>query len=272
MTGLIDADGLVYVIAWNHREHDDVVEVKNTCDDFIRTILATVQATSYIGSFSSKENFRHRGYLYAPYKGLRPEKPEWFTRWEPVIKDHYCDRWGFLVPEDLEADDIIAAAAEVFRSESRPCVVCSPDKDLRQISGYHFDYKKQEFGIVRVEADEAVLNMARQLLTGDTSDNIKGVTGMGPVKADKFLKTIENPEIMLYHAIKGQYRKAFGEKYGEEIYQQTFNSIQLMCSAHVYWPQYQEKIHQAIQNHLKEFDPTDTCSDFTMAFNPFGGL
>ncbi|MDD9816698.1 MAG: hypothetical protein OXU61_00955, partial [Gammaproteobacteria bacterium] len=64
-------------------------------------------------------------------------------------------------------------------------VIAGIDKDLKQIPGNHYNFNKQlhEF----VDDDNANLNLMLQCLTGDTSDNIPGIKGIGPAKAGKIL-------------------------------------------------------------------------------------
>jgi len=38
---LIDADSLIYIIAWNHKESSEV-DVKEACDTFLRDILLII--------------------------------------------------------------------------------------------------------------------------------------------------------------------------------------------------------------------------------------
>jgi len=239
MKALIDADGMVYVIAWNHRDSSSEVDVQNTCDDFVRCILGLTQADTYLGVFSPKECFRHRDYKYNIYKGQRPEKPDWFKQWEQTIKNYLCERWGFFVAWDLEADDIVAALA----TEDDNCIICSPDKDLRQVPGLHFDYKKQELGIVRVSYNEACDNFWLQMLTGDDSDNVNGVPGLGPVKAKALLKNIELPDLQTPSTVKAAYVKYFGIHYGPIIFYETMRTLMLMGKSHEYWNLYAEYVN-----------------------------
>jgi len=250
MTALIDADGMAYVIAWNHRDSSNGTEVENTCDDFVRCILGLTQCDTYIGVFSPKECFRHRDYKYNVYKGQRPDKPEWFTKWEQFIKDYLCERWGFFVAQDLEADDVVSALAD------DNCIICSPDKDLRQVSGLHFDYKKQDLGVTRVSHDEACDNFWLQMLTGDDSDNVNGVPGLGPVKAKALLKNIELPGLQTPSAVKAAYVKYFGIHYGPIIFYETKRTLQLMGPSHEYWNLYVEYLH-SLRNNIQHFNLND---------------
>lgn len=238
MTALIDADSIMYILAYNHREHTDVKVVTDACDDFAHTILTMVRADDYIGTFSAESNFRYKVYRYAKYKGERPEKPEWFKFWEPIIKQHFIDKWKFVVPEDLEADDIVCALAE---NNEGNCIICSPDKDMKQIIGLHYDYKKTDAVPMIVDSVQANYFFWLQMLTGDGTDNIKGVPGLGEVKAKKILDAVDDPVLYL-STVVGEYRRYFGDHYGPIIAAETRLTIQLMSSKHPLWKEYSEQI------------------------------
>lgn len=231
---LIDADSIVYIIAWNHK--DSLVSlVEQACDSMVETILQKTQATHYFGTFSSSENFRHREYLVAPYKGNRPPKPEWVKEWEDVINSHLVNKWNFFVPVDLEADDVISYLSQSLEEE---VIICSPDKDMKQLVGLHFDYKDLGTAeIIEVQCKEAEKTFWTQVLTGDTTDNIKGVPGLGPAKVQKLFEGITN-EIDFHMTVLNAFKGYYGEYYGQLIYQQTVDAVQLMGKYHSHWKQY----------------------------------
>lgn len=232
MTSLIDADSLIHIISYNYRiatpeDKGAIDEVRAAVDSFINMILTMTQATHYVGAIGNKDGtcFRQRIYRYAKYKGNRPPTHEWVVNWKPTIRDQMTKVWGFINSPLLEADDIIASMVKFCNSFKQSCVICSPDKDLKQIAGTHFDYKKQEDVWKIVSPVDAWYNFCLQLLTGDSGDNIAGVPGLGPVKAEKLLKDIE--PVQYLSTIKLAYCKYFGEYYGPIIYQETYECIKL---------------------------------------------
>jgi len=240
---LVDADSIVYVIAYNHKESLESL-VLESCDSIYKMIMEGSQATHHFGSFSPKVSFRDKEYLYAPYKGTRPTKPEWVTQWESTIKNYFVETYGFVTPKYLEADDIVSAASVLH--EGSEIVICSPDKDMKQLPGLHFDYKKPSEGIKVVSQYEASINFWTQMLCGDEVDNIKGVPGLGPKKvAELFSKVLRNSDCFdmeLHFLVKEQYTKYFGEYYGTIIYDQTYNSVKMLMPSHPYWEIYKEEI------------------------------
>ena len=263
MIALIDADSIVYIVAWKYKEYQDIAvdEVLRNCDEFVNAILKSVNATHYLGSFSDSHNFRHRIYKYAPYKGTRKEKEPWLVFWEPIIKDHFTEKWGFVIPEDIEADDVISAAAVMLEG---PVTVCSPDKDMRQIAGIHFDYRKPSEGTKVVDMEQAELNFWMQVIMGDATDNIKGVPGLGEVKVAAMFK---GQEVLFYSTIaRSAYVKYFGDHYGDLIFQQTVNTVKLLGQHHSEYPTYCAQLKLIMQTYVKEIQaPVDTLDGTRLA-------
>jgi 5'-3' exonuclease len=272
MTALIDADSLVYVIGYNFRDsnHEDAQvqeEVKANCDLFLRDILTMTGAEMYLGVFSvpSAENFRTALYKYSVYKGNRGEKPEYMTRWEDVIKSHYIMQHGFFVPAvPVEADDVLAAVAHEFTRTNKLHVICSPDKDLRQVPGVHYDYRrKTEEGqyseLFHVSEEEAYWNFWTQMLTGDSGDCVAGIPGMGEVKARKFIQELKEncSKVETAHRVLGCYRKYFGDYYGDIIFKETLHTLRLLCPLHPLYGQYEKAMLLYSSTAVKELRRTD---------------
>jgi 5'-3' exonuclease len=255
MIALIDADSLVYIIGWNYREVIGGVpeQVHASCDNMLRDILTLTQADQYIGAFSSPKCFRHECYKYNTYKSGRPEKAEWLVYWEPIIKDYFINKYQFFSYPNLEADDVVAAYANLFKD--RPWVICSPDKDMKQIPGLHYDYRQKtdvsmdtQVRIVKITEDEADYNFWLQMLTGDEGDAVAGIPGLGPVKAKKLLSEVVD-HMMYMTTVRGAYKKYFGPHYGNIIYWETFNTLQLLHTMHTYWSTF-EQLFTPLENRL----------------------
>lgn len=140
--------------------------------------------------------FRHR--IDAEYKaGRPPHPPELISQIQRVVP--VCRALGLLTlqVEDVEADDVIATLARLARQEGHATWVVSPDKDLLQLvsddapatSIFHPQTSKplDEAGVrarLGVGPEQALDYFA---LTGDTSDNIAGVKGVGAKAAQALI-------------------------------------------------------------------------------------
>jgi hypothetical protein len=151
--------------------------IQDRIDQRIEQILIETEATSWQGYLTGKGNFRNVIATIKPYKGTRvpADRPFWYQAvYNYLEKDRGC-----LVVEGIEADDAISTAATHGRPES---IICSKDKDLKQIHGWHYSWTG--FGQsgsypYYIPEEEALRNFYGQLLTGDPTDNIPGLWGVG---------------------------------------------------------------------------------------------
>lgn len=219
---LIDADSIVYILAWKHRDDPEAFGLEHSIDSFIESILVSTNADCVIGAFTADTHFRYPIYKYADYKGHRGEKPIWVSDIELRAMHYMMDNYKFIKPNYIEADDVLSYIPQILPKDTYEFVYCSPDKDLKQLAGVHYDYRT--LTTVVISEQEAMYNLAYQLLIGDVTDNIKGIPGIGKVKAAKILKDYT-------HHLSGvfqEYIKAFGEYYGNIIYEQTFLAVSLL--------------------------------------------
>ncbi|MCL2067853.1 MAG: DNA polymerase I [Treponema sp.] len=159
--------------------------------------------------FDSKgPTFRHK--MYDEYKANRQKTPEDLHEQVPLVQE-FLAALGVpsLGAEGFEADDIIAALAEKCREESRQCYIISSDKDLLQLVGDGIFELRPSKNSKAVTQNEAAAGPAWDLigpnevkaewgvspgkvldllsLTGDASDNIPGVKGIGEKTAVKLM-------------------------------------------------------------------------------------
>ena len=103
-----------------------------------------------------------------------------------------------LRADGYEADDVIATLAEQCRQSARPCWILSGDKDILQLIGGNIRLLAQERGTAdMVEYSREKVHELRGIypeqvvdflaLTGDASDNVPGVPGIGEKTAQKLL-------------------------------------------------------------------------------------
>lgn len=200
LTSLIDADSLIYIVGYNNRDVDDTEIVSDSIDQFIHDILVKNRARQFAGFFSDKITFRHQ--LYPEYKANRREIDPGIAKWKPYIIEYCMQMWHFDLIDNLEADDAVAC----LQLHMQNTTICSPDKDLRQIPGNHFDYKKNQK--IYISEEEGVYNWAYQMLVGDSGDNIKGLPGCGKVGAEKHLFGVDTS--LAKDVVEAQYLLKFG--------------------------------------------------------------
>lgn len=215
MRALIDADNLSFACAASAEEED--VEVACTrADSFIENILAETGATEYELWFSGDNNFRYN--VYPEYKGNR--KASYRPLWEKEVKQYITEKWEANWTDGIEADDMLGIRqTELVTGQGTwldpddfgASIICAIDKDLNQIKGLHYNWELRRLGevvrekrIYTVSNEEADYWFFYQLLVGDTTDNIKGVKGIGPKKAAGILHGCESNRER-YEAVLGRY-------------------------------------------------------------------
>ena len=141
--------------------------------------------------------FRHE--RFSQYKANREKAPADLHAQVPVIEE-ILSALGVpcLRADGFEADDVIATLAEDCRKSGRPCWILSGDKDILQLIGGNVRLLAQEKGsseIVEYSRErvfesrgvypEQIVDFLA--LTGDSSDNVPGVAGVGEKTALKLL-------------------------------------------------------------------------------------
>jgi len=152
--------------------------------------------------------FRHQ--LYGAYKANRPPMPEDLIPQIPYIRQMVAAyRIMRLEQDDQEADDLIASATRKMVAQGYRVVIVSGDKDLLQLVSPEVSLwdpmndrvmdevaVKEKYGVTPSQLLDYFA------LTGDTSDNIPGVPGIGPKSAQKLISQYGTLE-QLYQDIDG---------------------------------------------------------------------
>lgn len=190
---------------WNHaymEEHEHTEPLGHTLHTakmIINRTLEDTDAEEYKIYLSGASNFRDEVATLQPYKGNRKDarKP---THLED-IRNYLRERYNAILVEGIEADDQISIEArKINASQGRLAVVCSVDKDLKQIPGLHYNFATKEHDYVSDE--EALVFLYTQILMGDPVDNIQGIKGIGPKKAAKILNGAKQEEEMWERVVK----------------------------------------------------------------------
>ena len=204
---LIDFDILVYRVGFsteNEPEHVALVRM----DNYIEEVLYGSQASEYEGFLTGGNNFRKK--IYPAYKANRRNVPK--PKHIQALRQHLIDVEGAVVSDGQEADD------ELGIRQTHETIICSVDKDLLMIPGRHFNFVKQEHSTV--SNAEGRYNFYRQLLTGDTTDNIPGLWKVGPVKAAAMLDgctTKEEYNAVVFKAYQQEFNLCSDEEVKKHI-------------------------------------------------------
>lgn len=162
-----DVHGIDYNEIIKHHDAATIDKAMEAVDTMMEGIIGATSADSHVGFLSGERNFRHDVAKTQPYKGNRKEanKPHLFVE----IREWLVDKWGVQVVDGIEADDALGIHA------SDDTIICTIDKDLLQVPGWHYNWQKRAF--IEVTQRDGDINFWSQMLTGDRTDNI-----LGPVK------------------------------------------------------------------------------------------
>tara|TARA_R110000803_G_C11938677_1_gene316292 strand:- start:127 stop:840 length:714 start_codon:yes stop_codon:yes gene_type:complete len=196
---LIDGDILVYKIGFSVDDPEEEKYAIARMGHFVDELLSVKGVESYSGYITGKGNFRNKIATEQDYKGNRTNnrKPVHYD----TLREYLVSKWGFELIEGQEADDAIGIAVYDL-PEDRSCVM-SVDKDLNMLRGWHYNFNKKD--LYYVTEQEAIRNFYLQILTGDRVDNIPGLVGIGPVKANKILEDCVT-EDELFNAVSKKYK------------------------------------------------------------------
>lgn len=203
MLALIDGDIVCYrTAAVNENAAEGIA--KWQADQLITRIIEDVNATDWAIYLSGDNNFRYQ--LYPDYKANRRDmvRPKHLES----VREHLVLEWNAIICDGYEADDALGMAA------NGRGIICSIDKDLLQIPGYHYNFVRRE--VKEVNAFDGAKWFYTQLLSGDATDNIRGCPGIGPVKAEKALRGC-NTERELFDACIQCYWEALGNNFWEAL-------------------------------------------------------
>jgi DNA polymerase-1 len=184
MSLLIDADFIVYKsCAANETEidwGDDVITVTSRFSEAYDMVQRELYGIANdlgcfddsILFFSDSVNFRK--IIDPEYKGHRNrKKPCGYRRVINALKKEY----SVVVMPTLEADDALG----IYATKEDGHIICSPDKDMRQIAGDLFDMTN---GVVTITPEEGRRWHLIQTLSGDKTDGYGGVPGIGIKRAE----------------------------------------------------------------------------------------
>lgn len=175
---ILDADIICYRTGFASEDVSEEICLGRVTKLVNEIVYQDLKCDDYKAYITGKGNYRNELAVTEPYKGNRKDakRPVHYQ----AIRKH-LQRLGAELVEGSEADDAVATEA----TKTGGWIV-SIDKDLDQVAGWHYNFVKHEEYYVTEE--EGLRNLFTQVLTGDRTDNIIGLKGIGPKKAEKLLQ------------------------------------------------------------------------------------
>jgi DNA polymerase-1 len=189
--------------------HIALHNVKSVMEHLTERFSSNYRAFIYDGG-----NFREALATLKAYKGNRDKKhkPKYYRE----IKDYLVERWKAELVSGQESDDALGIAQ--YTAPAGTTVICSNDKDMKMIPGYHYNWVKEELEFVNEE--EADLMLFWQMLVGDSTDNIPGINRIGEKTATKLIaecNSVQDAQKLVTDLYAKQYGNELGTMYYNEI-------------------------------------------------------
>lgn len=221
-------------------------EIEPVCKGRLMSILINTAAGTWRGFLSRGKTFRDEIATILPYKGHREGNARDNV---DLVKQYYAKRFGAEWCEGYEADDAMSMVQwddlkdwykicnndEMAVAQQANTVIASRDKDLDTVPGWHYKWwlrntqkdrhgddippwqreveKGDTYWVTKIEA---LRNFYKQLLMGDTADNIPGIYGVGEKSAwIKQLDQMDEEEDMFEH-VEEKYNKHY-RNYGRQF-------------------------------------------------------
>ena len=179
--------------------------------NMLQKLLAEIEDEGGAGHIAvlfdaGRDTFRNK--IYGDYKANRPPPPEELAaQFGPIREATRRFNLPCVELDGFEADDLIASYTRASILAGRTVVIVSSDKDLMQLVGPGVEMrdplKDRPIGAEQVRGKFGVdpgKMVDLQALTGDSTDNVPGVPGIGPKTAAELLKTFGDLDTVLARA------------------------------------------------------------------------
>ncbi len=188
----------------------------------VNMLRATLKARpDYLAFVCDAPGPTFRNAMYEQYKANRPPMPDDLrSQVQPMMDIVAALGFPILCESGVEADDVIGTIARQAEAQGVQVEISTSDKDLAQLVSEHITLVNTMSGSVLTPAavvekfgvpPERIIDFLS--LTGDTVDNVPGVTKCGPKTAAKWLAQYGSLDEVMAHA--GE----VGGKIGENLRQ-----------------------------------------------------
>jgi len=209
MIGNIDGDLVGFRCAASVGDGEEEIAILRT-DRLMRELIHSTEVDGYNCFISGGGNFRKK--VNPLYKANRTTEPPKYLQ---ACREFLLREWNAVLANGCEADDLLGINQKIINDsyhsmilegQQQGChesIIISLDKDLLMIPGWHYSWEisgatwTKDASKTFTTPLEGLRTFYKQMLIGDKTDNIFGVTGIGKVKAAKILDDIEDEEEMI---------------------------------------------------------------------------
>jgi hypothetical protein len=218
---LIDTDILLYEIGSYTDDEGHPLPwplCKSRADAKVIKIMEAAGCDDYHLYLTGDNNFRIKEGTIKPYKGHRTSpKPHNYANLKKYFSTSKNFEGKVTIADGYEADDSLSIEQmkNMWRdgSGTGDTVLCSRDKDLNMVPGHHYSWGsggQKEKEVWCVTREEGYRWFFTQLITGDATDNIPGLYGLGAKStAVTGLRELTEP-LSMYAHVQKRYEDRFG--------------------------------------------------------------
>lgn len=178
--------------------HAEETQGKYLVASEIEDLKEKLNADKVIVTLTDKNNFRKD--VLPTYKDNRKQKRK------PILlsplRKFLIDEYQAVIYPNLEADDVMGILA-TKPSKGERKIICSIDKDLRQIPGHLYDGES----LTKQTKKHCDWWHMVQTLTGDAVDGFSGCPSIGKVTAQKILSDKNMPLKKMWELVVKTYEK-----------------------------------------------------------------
>jgi hypothetical protein len=195
-------------------------ELKQSCDFVMTEILNTCGCDSYIGYVKGKGTITDRLTINPDYKQNRSkEQPKW---WQ-LVTDYLWSNWNCTPVNGMEVDD----AVNITRLQLPDSFIVAIDGDLLGLEGTHFNWRTKEW--LTINRDQAVSKFWKDMIVGQSGDNIKGIPNKGIKFWEDQYKNIFFADDFRTHVLE-DYVRYLGEYQGIKEFYKNYISLKILDS------------------------------------------
>ena len=197
-------NGVQFTQMWNRKEVEPLEFALQACKTTIDALLTKLEPSKTSIFLSPSRNFRDDIARTKPYKGNRAHVPK--PKYLKEVEQYLVKQYGATFGSNVEADDEIGVA---LSKDPTGTVSVSIDKDLLQVSGWHYNWVKDTVQQVTSKAGD--FSFYTQMLTGDATDNVPGINGIGTRGADRLLKGAQSKAELcsrVWNVYRGEFNTA----------------------------------------------------------------
>jgi 5'-3' exonuclease len=208
----IDADSLIYRIAM---KGVSLETAKKYYDEEIEKIGWDTCSSEVFVAVKGSGNFRYE--IAEDYKNNRKQQGEKdpdprLTKRRKAINE-YAYSLGHHKSDGCEADDIVSIWAQEALDAEEHFVIAHIDKDIDMVEGWHYNYNKKT--LYHTSKEQGHYRMCLQMLTGDSTDKIQGIVGVGIKTAEKLLDEV--PAVEMIGKVQEAWEKAHPDDWNERL-------------------------------------------------------